>query len=89
MMLAIQMSVASMVDGGANIYITSILSLLVDVVDIALMPISVAVEGNARLWMIAALNMAYIHSKWKMGVSTTKHATSVQTLSKLSSPLRL
>jgi hypothetical protein len=35
-----------MVDGAANICITGILSLLVDVVDITLMPISVAVEGN-------------------------------------------
>jgi hypothetical protein len=46
MLLAAHQSISSMVDEGANICLTNILSLLVDVVDIPLLPISVAVVGS-------------------------------------------
>jgi hypothetical protein len=45
MLLASHQVISSMVDGGANICLTGILSLLVDVVDIPPLPILVAVRG--------------------------------------------
>jgi hypothetical protein len=46
MLLAAHQGISSMVDGGENICLTNILSLLIDVVDVPPLPISVAVAGS-------------------------------------------
>ncbi len=46
MLLAAHQSISSMVDGGADSCLTNILSLLVDFVDIPLLPTSVVVKGS-------------------------------------------
>ena len=51
----------SLMDGGANICLTGILDLLVDVVPIAPLPISVATKTGVCQWMIVVPRRASCH----------------------------
>jgi hypothetical protein len=61
----------SLLDGGANICLTGVLDLLIDVETVAPVPISVATKGTHCPWMIVARRRASFPLRWMMAPFTT------------------
>jgi hypothetical protein len=79
---------ATLIDGGANICLTRDLNLLVDIVEIPLLPILVAVHGNVSTLDDSCIHWGYLPLTLLDGSTHWNSAIIARMLWKPSSPLR-